>query len=173
MILEEHVALNGHVFQRWRVHPSIILGGFIFSPEDWQHLHNDFGIQSVINVCIEQSDEGKGISHLAQCPVPDNGEQFPLGLVRHAVAFAQIHHGRGPIYVHCALGNSRSPAFAYAILRWVFDMTIGEAIGLIRAGKPGAAQYGSHPVQQSYLRSVESTLTLLRSKNVPLSEQIG
>lgn len=158
-ILEERVAgPHNHVFQRWQIHPSIILGGFVFDAADWTHLQATYGVASVINVCTDQTDEGKGIGRLAECRVPDNGDPFPAGLIRHAVAFAQLYHGFGPLYVHCALGNSRSPAFAYAILRWVFRHTPQQAIDLIRAGKPGAAAYGTHPVQASYLRSVEEAL---------------
>lgn len=166
MIVEELVNHNGHLFHRCLVHPELMVGGFVLDAADWRHLHDDFGVRSVINVCTDQSDEGKGIANLVECRVPDDGQAFPAGLVRHAVSFAQLARGFGRIYVHCALGNSRSPAFAYAILRWVMGMTEHEALTHIRGGKPGLAAYGSHPVQAAYLTSVESALRLRAHSHV-------
>lgn len=160
MIVEEYVNKNGHVSQRCLVHPEIMIGGFVLDRHDWLHLHDDLGVRSVLNVCTDQSDEGKGIQCFAECRVPDDGQPFSVGTVRHAVSFAQLARGLGRIYVHCALGNSLSPAFAYAILRWVFRQSSSDALKAIREGKPKAANYGHHAYHKSYLDSVEASLRM-------------
>lgn len=139
----------------------IVIGGLINGAEDAKHIQDDLGIQSVINVATDDTDEGKGITRLSELRVPDNGTPLPPEMVRHAVAFAKMFVGFGPVYVHCALGNSRSPAFAYAILRWVFRKSRDEALQAIREGKPGITeQYGEGWVQANYLTSVEAALQL-------------
>lgn len=156
----------GHECQRWSVHPKIIIGGSILDYPDWRHLEKDFGVASVINVETEHDDSDKGIDavgdprQLLQCPVPDDGTPFPAEIVRRVVSFANIMVDEGPIYVHCQQGGSRSPAFAYAILRWTFRFTADAALAAIRAGKPKAANYGDHHYHRSYLTSVESALVL-------------
>jgi protein-tyrosine phosphatase len=145
---------------RFWVTPDIMVGGSINDAEDWHHLASDFGIAAVINVETEHSDEGKGIPRLSECRVPDSGEPFPRGLVKHAVSFAKIMVGLGPLYVHCQQGGSRSPAFAYAILRYVFDVKQGEALELVRKSKGAVLEdYGNHPFHRSYLRSIEEALS--------------
>ncbi len=147
--------------RRYWVHPSILVGGNVVDAEDWLHLSKDFGIRSVLNV-DHYSDMGKGILMLSESPVPDDGTPLPRGIIRHAVSFAKMTVGLGPIYVHCHAGISRSPAFAYAIMRWVFDMAPAAAIEAIRAG--GGEQnetYGMLPKQRSYIESVELALSTL------------
>jgi protein-tyrosine phosphatase len=163
VILEEYVCNSyyGHRTVRWQVHPLIVIGGLINGPDDARHLQDNLGIRSVINVATDDTDEGKGIKLLSELRVPDDGTPLPPEMVRHAVAFAKMFVGFGPVYVHCALGNSRSPAFAYAILRWVFQQSRDEALRAIREGKPGITeQYGQNWVQANYLTSVESALNL-------------
>ena len=162
-----------HPVQRWWVNDDIMVGGSICDAGDWQHLFKDFGIRSVLNVETEHSDVGKGIQLLSECQVPDDGSPFPSGLVRHAVSFAQMNVGLGPIYVHCQMGGSRSPAFAYAILRWVHRMDPAGALFTVRAGKDWSLKaqngkliggaglvYGEHPTHRAYLASVENALRI-------------
>lgn len=160
MILETYAnsLYLGHECHRWSVHPSVIIGGSIADQADYQHLMNDLGVRSVLNVETEHSDADKGINLLSECQVPDDGTPFPTGLVRHAVSFAKLYIGHGPVYVHCQQGGSRSPAFAYAILRWVYGYSPFQALQAIREGKPKAATYGDHRFHQSYLDSVEAAL---------------
>lgn len=164
MILEDYVTRPyGHVTARWTVGAPgdlIVVGGMILDADDWRHLRDDLGCRSVVNCQVEENDEGKGIERLTQVGVPDDGNPFPLELVRHAVSFAQLAYGHGRIYVHCALGNSRSPAFAYAILRFVFGYSAERALAAIREGKPGVAQYATLDAQRNYLDSVERALQL-------------
>jgi hypothetical protein len=160
-----------HATQRWWVNPDILVGGSIYDASDWNHLYKDFGVRSVLNVETEHSDEGKGIPILSECRVPDNGDPFPPGIVRHAVSFAKMNIGFGPIYVHCQMGGSRSPAFAYAILRWVHGMNPFAALEAVRNGKDWTLRnddgklvggagltYGDHPTHRIYLASVEDAL---------------
>jgi len=57
------------------------------------------------------------------------------------------------------MGVSRSPAFAYAVLRWVFDMGEAEALQAVRTGGGELGEsYGTGPRQRAYLDSVESAL---------------
>lgn len=172
MIIEQYAnrLYLGHACHRWSVHPLVIVGGSIFDQADWAHLRDDFGVRSVLNVETEHSDEGKGIPVLSECRVPDDGTPFPAGLVRHAVSFAHLNVGHGPVYVHCQQGGSRSPAFAYAVLRWVFQMPKQDALRAIQTGKddwsqaanyatPGpVSSYGHHHYHRSYIESVESAL---------------
>jgi hypothetical protein len=163
VILEEYVCNSyyGHRTVRWTVHPLVIIGGLINGPEDAKHLQDKLGVRSVINVATDDTDEGKGIKLLSELRVHDDGAPLPPEMVRHACAFAKMFVGFGPVYVHCALGNSRSPAFAYAILRWVFQKSREEALRAIREGKPGITeQYGDGWVQRNYITSVESALQL-------------
>lgn len=126
---------------------------------DWRHLHDAFGIRSVLNV-DHNTDAGKGIQFLSECPVPDDGTPFPRGLIRHAVSFARMHIGIGGLYVHCHAGISRSPAFAYAILRWITDMSPGEALSAVRkSGTHWGDDYGAYTNQKTYLDSVEKALS--------------
>lgn len=162
MIVEEYVANPslGHVTHRYELAPGLLVGGLIVGPDDWRHLRDDLGVRSVLNVANDDTDAGKGVEFLSECPVPDDGSPFPHDLVRHAVAFVKMTRGLGPVYVHCALGNSRSPAFAYASLRWVWRMSADQALATVRAGKPGLTTYGTYAAQASYLASVESALLL-------------
>jgi hypothetical protein len=148
------------LIQRYWVHPQVLVGGSINDEEDWQHLHRDFFIQSVLNLETEHSDEGKGIARLSECRFPDVGEPVPRGLVRQAVSFAKLAAGFGPLYVHCQMGGSRSPAMAYAVLRWVHEMTPQEAFDAVRASRDWAPglPYGDHHYHKSYLASIDEAL---------------
>jgi len=160
-----------HPVQRWWVTPDLMIGGSICDQTDWEHLAKDFGIRSVLNVETEHSDEGKGIPNLSECRVPDDGTPFNVDTVRHAVSFAKMMIGLGPIYVHCQMGGSRSPAFGYAVLRWVHHMDSMAALHTIRNGKDWSLKaqngqlvggaglpYGDHRYHQVYLSSVEAAL---------------
>jgi len=143
---------------RWWAHPSVMIGGNVLHEADWKHLRDVYGIRSVLNV-DHISDAGKGIPLLSECPVPDDGSPIPKGLVRHAVSFARMYLGMGKMYVHCHLGVSRSPAFAYAVLRWVFNMGKEEALRAVQTGGGELGEnYGTDPRQRAYIDSVESAL---------------
>ena len=146
-----------NLIQRYWVTPDVLVGGSIVDRADWEHLQRDFNVQSVLN---EHSDEDKGIVRLSECRVPDDGTPFPQGLVRQAVSFAKLAAGFGPIYVHCQMGGSRGPAFAYAVLRWVHGLTPQQAFDAVRASRDWAPglPYGDHHYQVAYIAAVDQAL---------------
>jgi hypothetical protein len=167
-ILEDYfVRPANHLTQRWTCHDNIIIGGRINDADDWFHLRDALAIASVINMDNDSDDSGKGIPMLCQVPFIDNGSHISEDLIRNAVSFAQLHFNRGRIYVHCALGNSRSPSIAYAILRFVYRYSVEDALSAIRLGKGSllsnaiGGEYGTREQQQNYLVSVEKALQLV------------
>lgn len=141
---------------RYWVHDSILVGGNVVDEYDWKHLRDDFGVASVLNL-DHISDGGKGIIRLSECPFEDNGKPIHKGLIRHAVSFAKMVIGFGPMYIHCHLGVSRSPALAYGVLRWVYELSPKDALHAIRtSGSEWGASYGEHPVQKAYLESIDA-----------------
>lgn len=144
---------------RWWAHPKILVGGSILDAADFEHLKRDYNIQSVINVETEHMDLGKNIDNLLECRVPDDGSPFPNEYVINAVKFAKKALEKGNIYVHCQMGSSRSPAFAYAILRSCFNMTSKDALKQITDNRPDSKEYGHHIYQQNYIKTVEDALS--------------
>jgi len=155
----------GHVCHRYWVSASpspIMVGGSLLGAEDWEHLRRDFGISDVINVETEHDDAGKlPPGNLCQARVPDDGSPFPAERVLSVCLFAARRlletKGAASFYVHCQMGGSRSPGFAYAILRGVLGVGADVALSAIRAC-PGREAYGDHPYHRSYISSVESAL---------------
>lgn len=160
MIIEtyKNSLYEGHECRRYSVHPKVYVGGSILGLIDAVHLRCELLVVAVINVETEHSDEGKGIHNLLECRVPDDGTPFPSHLVQQAVTFAARHSDSGPVYVHCQMGGSRSPAFAYAILRAVHGMGPASALAAIREGCVKTANYGEHPYHKAYLAAVERAL---------------
>ncbi len=141
----------------------IMVGGSLLGPEDWEHLQADYGITHVLNVETEHDDAGKlPADRLCQVRVPDDGTPFRPEAVLAACLFvaekvANAPMGQDPkFYVHCQMGGSRSPAFAYALMRGVFELSPEEALGAVRATHK--SDYGNHDFHKSYLSSVESAL---------------
>lgn len=152
-------------FDRWSVAPLILIGGSIMDAADWKHLQQDLNVGAVINVETEHSDLGKGIRDgwLCEARVPDDGTPFPLSAVTKVLTFAKkFHRGSetGRLYVHCQMGSSRSPAFAYGILRYCYQMTPAGALQAIRDGG-NKGTYGEHPYHTNYLRAIEEGLAAL------------
>jgi protein-tyrosine phosphatase len=145
---------------RWTVDSEILVGGSISDAADWVHIRDDLGYKAVVNVETEHSDEGKGIDYLIERRVPDDGSRFPLQFVRDVVDFAYVSLVAGrKVYVHCQGGGSRSPAFAYAILRTRFTATPEDALNMVRNGKTEEFKaYGSHAYHKAYLGSVEEAI---------------
>jgi protein-tyrosine phosphatase/CheY-like chemotaxis protein len=170
--LYSNTICNNYFAHRWWAHPEILVGGSVIDADDFNHLKNDYGIQSVINVESEHSNEGKGIDNLCEARVPDNGTPFPKEAVVSVVKFAKKALLKGKVYVHCQMGSSRSPAFAYAILRHCFNMSKDEALEQVAAARPDHKKYGYHQYHQNYLNSVEEALSTIRdeSLNVGIAE---
>lgn len=149
----------GHTCHRYWVHPRVMVGGSILDAADWKHLQKDFRLTAVLNVETEHSDHGKEISNLLQTQVPDDGTPFPLDALQLASRFSTYVLGQHPgakIYVHCQMGGSRSPAFAYLVMRSALNMTPDQSLGVVRKHKP---DYGHHQYHQNYLGSIEKFLS--------------
>jgi CheY-like chemotaxis protein len=141
---------------RYWVTPNLLVGGNILHLADWQHLEKDFGIKAVINV--ENQPDPSEITNLCHAYVPDEGAGFPIELVRKVVSFAKTHADM-PMYVHCHMGASRSPHFAYAILRAVHGKSKEEAFGIVQAVLPNDRyRWGFNHHTASYVKSIEDAL---------------
>lgn len=145
---------------RYWVAPNLLIGGNICNQDDWEHLKNDFNIKSVINVDGDlsngHSDKNKNIDNLLEYYVPDNGQPFPANCIKEIIAFAKKHISE-PIYLHCHMGISRSPHFAYAILRGCLNMSKKEALSKIYESLPMShIGFNNHTI--NYIKSIEDVL---------------
>lgn len=148
------------MFDRWSVHPNIIIGGSILDQQDWDHLRDDLKVGAVLNVETEHSDAGYGIANLCEAQVPDDHQAFPFDKIRQALVFANEYLTKNPtgiLYVHCQMGGSRSPALAYGVLRYHYGIKAGAALDMIRKGGR-ISNYGDHPAHQNYIGSIEKYL---------------
>ena len=154
-------------FYRWSVSPRIVIGGSIIDGADWAHLRDDLGVGAVLNVETEHSDLDKEIEKLCEVQVPDDGSFIPYDMVKKALFFSNDFLKSEPtkkLYIHCQMGGSRSPGFAYGVLRFVDGLSEGEALDVIRKGQArtdpnggtGAAFYGEHRYHQTYMSSMEN-----------------
>lgn len=159
--LPNTVAGYGHMHNRWWVDEQILVGGSVNDAVDWAHIRDDFGIGAVLSLEIERDDAGKGLDvPYLRLGMPDDGGPKPVEYWVAGVAFAcgALRDGRR-IYVHCALGNSRSPSMAYAILRCAFKLSTAEALARFQRSRP---EWGTHPVQATYIASAEASLAFMR-----------
>lgn len=135
-----------------------MVGGNINDGADLAHLRGKYGIRSVVNLDA-RSEAHLQVPALCECPVVDDGRPFAPHFVRQAVSFAKLQVGIGPLYVHCHIGVSRSPAFAYGILRWAFEMNPDAALTAINMGGgefgPSWESVSKHRV---YMESVERAI---------------
>lgn len=153
-----HTSPPGRPCRRYWVHPLVMVGGNINDEADWAHLRDRYGIRAVVN--LDHRDySGLSIPALCQCPVEDDGRGFARQMVRQVVAFSWLWTGIGPVYVCCHIGVSRSAAFAYGILRWVFGMSEDGAVSAICTGE---GEYGDQweavEKHRTYMRSVDLAL---------------
>lgn len=151
---------ENHPCQRWWAHPWILVGGSINDAADYQHIVDAFGVRGVISVESEHTDDVP-TDRLWYTPFPDNGID-PGPDVWHRViqgakaAFEIDRSGNPtPIYVHCQMGGSRSPAAAYVIMRSLLLMSHDGALAAIRRTRPN---YGAHQFHQTYLNSARRAL---------------
>ncbi len=141
------------------VHPKVLVGGNLNGVVDWEDLRAVHGIQTNINL-DHRSEAHLGMRYLCEAPVADDGNPFPQASVRHVLSFARIQAGLGGLYVHCHIGVSRSPAFAYGILRWAFDMSPDQALAGVNSsgGEYGGDYLGYHPKHRVYIDAVETAI---------------
>jgi protein-tyrosine phosphatase/CheY-like chemotaxis protein len=164
------VCINTPTSRRYWLTPKLMVGGSICDYQDWLHIKKDYQIGAVVNMETEHSDVGKGVDYLCEVQVPDNGTPFPKEYIQRTVLFAKKHFDKN-LYVHCQMGGSRSPAFAYAILRYCYNMTPQEALDKINEQFPkakinGEGLYGFHPYHKTYLASVENALNDLEKQGI-------
>lgn len=171
------VCINSPTAKRYWVTPEMMLGGSIIDVQDYEHLKKDYFITGVLNVETEHGDTGKTIDYLCETRVPDDGSPFPLEYVRKAALFTDKflteNKGKNNLYVHCQMGGSRSPAFAYMVLRHHYKMSIEDALGQIRGIMPSGNNYGEHPYHQTYLSSIEQGLASLENGNINVEQNTG
>lgn len=151
---------NGVPCMRYFV-DDILVGGSIVDAADAQHLIEKFSITHVLNVETEHSDEGIWPKYLVEARVPDTGLPFPKHAVRAAVAFGRLTKQMdGKLYVHCQMGASRSPSFAYAILRdrgFSPEAALAK-VAAARGPDVGGELWGNRPHHKTYMASIEEAL---------------
>jgi len=161
------VCINQPNARRYWITPEMMVGGSIIDAADYEHIKNKFYMHGILNVETEHSDFGKGINvdELCEIQVPDNGTPFPLEYVERAAKFTDEfltkNKGRKNLYVHCQQGGSRSPAFAYMVLRHHYKMSESDALGQIRGCVPNGNNYGWHDYHKAYLKSIEDGIKSL------------
>jgi predicted protein tyrosine phosphatase/CheY-like chemotaxis protein len=154
------VCINSPTATRYWITPNIMVGGSILDGQDWFHLKNDFGIEAVVNAETEHDDNGKGIERLLQVRVNDDGGAFPNSYIHNLIHFINTVGRDRTFYIHCQQGGSRSPAFAYAVLRGCYGMTPEEALAKINETIPNH-NYGHHQYHHNYMKTVEEGLSNL------------
>lgn len=145
---------------RYWITPTILVGGNILNQEDWEHLRRDFKINAVINLEVPESNHGIACENLWEDYINDNGANsaFTPERVASILRFAK-RHINWPIYVHCAVGRSRSTHTTYAILRHCLKMTPKEARTQIEEALPTPTHhFGFNLHTASYTASIEAAL---------------
>ncbi len=153
---------------RYWVHPMILVGGNVNDGTELIRLRQQFGICGFINLDHNEPEGLTGIendweSFFEDClenPVLDDGQGFNRADVRRVVSFAHAFKDH-PISINCHVGFSRSPAFAYAIMRWVYEMTGQEALHALNTadGPYGSAYLMCVPKHLVYIDSIEAALS--------------
>jgi hypothetical protein len=146
--------------RRWWINDRILVGGAIVSEADGLHLVNEYGIGAVINLQAEAVDPPIDGIPSVRFPIADDGTSKPVEFWAGVIGFGNQALGDSrKIYVHCAMGGSRSPAGAYALLRTFFKRSPREAVDLIRESVPTyGAQVQGH---LNYINSCEHAIRVL------------
>lgn len=152
----------GHTVLRWWLpdFPRIMVGGNVVSQADWEHLANDFGITHCLDVEAGRPNDGRvPPSRYLKVEMVDNGMPMAAELLRQACSFARdvLSQEETRLYLHCHLGGSRSPAYAYAILRCVYGLSHEDGIVAVNKGFPHGAGYEwSHtPASHAYIGAID------------------
>lgn len=146
------------IVSRYWVTPNIIVGGNINDNADFQNLLNKYNIGAIINAdALQAHDEYKGIVNVFNMPVPDNGDFFPQDQLLKMLDFAQENKDK-VIYIHCHLGMSRSPHFAYAILRDSYKLSAEDAYKMVWESLPTQNQWGFSNHTSKYVECIENAL---------------
>lgn len=119
---------------RWLVpgYP-LICGGSIIDAADWEHIRKDFGAEFCINVQNERSDMGSVPSdRLCEVPTDDaHAPPIPHENLAKVLEYVLSKPADCKLYVHCQMGGSRTPAFAYLILRGKYGLSQEQALATI------------------------------------------
>ena len=146
----------GHTCHRWWASDDILVGGTIYNAADWQRLKQTYGVSACVNVENEHSDVDNKIDLLIEARAPDDGSSRTIKSFHDVFNFV---HGvlkpdpKAKFYVHCQMGGSRSPAYAYGILRANYKLSSSYALGLLQRNMINS--YGIHPFHTVYLQSAE------------------
>lgn len=139
----------------------VLVGGAINDGADFLHLAMDFGITHVVSLDCDRSDAGKvPESMLTHLPTVDDGTMPPPKHWRALIdAAARCFAARGKLHVHCAMGQSRSPAAAFAVLRFACGWSFEEALEEIRRTYPRWAM-PEMVYHRRYVVSAEAALSV-------------
>jgi len=96
-------------------------------------------------------------------PIPDH-EPPTIDSILRSVKFIEEARSQGrSVLVHCAAGQGRSGTIAAAFMMYSKGVSWGDALGWIRALRPGSVD----PVQEEALRAFETYLRSLREGGDP------
>lgn len=148
-------AMAGSV-PRWRIDGQpIIIGGPVSGEADWAELRG----YGVTHCCSATSPDDEGVPDQLrlQFHVDDDGKSFPEERLEQVTRFASRCFAEGgTLYLHCWVGASRSPSFAYAVLRTVRGLGPAEAKAAIQASYPYQPTFGIDPKHQNYIAGIEA-----------------
>lgn len=162
---------HGHKTMRYWTSWDIMVGGTIYDKAEWEYLKRRYALTHIVNVESEHSDEGKDIPSViceagrqADDASPRRHDDM-LAVLRFAAAASSTY--RAPkFYVHCQMGGSRSPAYAYLLLRGLKGMTRVEALAEIRRTRPEYAGLENPGHHVAYLKSADDALQSWRSEGL-------
>lgn len=142
------------IIPRWQVQGyPLLVGGPVTSEADWRHLEA-LGVGHV--VCVtDPADVGVPIRAYTHAAVEDNGNPFSFEKLATVTDAAHRAFCAGKwVYLHCWMGASRSPSFAYAVLRKVFSLSRADAHAVITSSCPWP--WPRSQTQSNYIDSIES-----------------
>lgn len=143
---------------RWLVDGhGIVMGGSIVSSFDWRHVSTTYGCGACLNIDASRSDKGLvPDAELCEFSVEYDRPIPSSALVLACRVAEEVFAKESRIYLHCHHGRSRSPAFAYAILRKVRGLRPLEALSAIDSSSPhGEYATPGYSGRGSWLVSVE------------------
>ncbi len=151
----------GHTVLRWFV-PGwpIMVGGNVTSADDWSHLERDFGITHCLDVEAGRPNDGRvPADRYKKIEMVDNGMPMAAALLVEACSFAKevLSDNANKLLTQCHMGASRSPAYAYAILRSVYGLSHDEGLIAVNRGFPHGEgwHWSYHPAQQAYVGAID------------------
>lgn len=165
MILETYsnrFALGSCSVLRWSLPEfRIAVGGNVQSREDWEHLERQFGLSHCLDVeAGRENDDRVPRGKYLKAASVDNGRPFAAVAMHRARQFARgVLESGGSLYIHCHMGMSRSPAFAYLVLRDFHSLSAAAALAALDAEYPHGPGYLFDPKHRAYIDSIEAYLS--------------